>query len=777
MRIGKLLLAGAASTVFAAVQVTPAFAQDVDTDPQTEEADDSRVIIVTARKREEDLQSVPISITALTEDALLEANAYGLEDVAELTPGLQFRQLGGFNEVTIRGLAQTDQNSLQSNVGVFIDGIFLNNRASIEFGNLDLGRVEVLKGPQSALFGRNTFAGAINYVTNDPVFGEFEGSVEGQVGSDDRYGIKGSVNVPIGDFGAVRVFGGHSEFDGTIKNIRGTGADNVGGWDQRFSLGAKGLFEFGPITLTAFYARNEIEEDTTAFALVDFFGNTAGSNYVVPDGMGGTLSLWTVNTGPFPAQDAVDLDPLAFGNRGVFWLAYANLDFDLDFATLTANLSKSKSSYRAGFDSIGRESAKNEPFFGNFSRQFLTDLTGDAGEQDSFEVRLASNPGSAVDWLVGYSRYESLTGGVLSTTVRLVSDPETLSTITRVEEREIVDVDAVFASVNIPLGAARIFGEVRYTEEAYRLTDKADIFFLPVLSRPLTFTETDFDFWSGKIGADVEINPDVLLYAYAARGVKSGGINGGRDPSDEFGTFDPEFNWTYELGAKTTLWDGRAIVNVAAFYIDWSNLQATAPATFAAGPVTVNGTGASSKGVEIDASLDITDNFNWRIAGSYQDATYDDGFVDGSIELRCGVNGATVVPVSVCSAEVGGNQIANSSDLNFYTAAKYTIPEVIGGFDLYGRVSYSFEAGKSPTALNLADTGDIELVTLRIGLQDDRTEIAFWVDNLFDEKYIARATPITEAAANQFCANCGISSTQTIFGNGRSWGVTVSREF
>ena len=772
----------------ASVPLAPAFAQTSDTDTAAEDLSDSPVIIVTARKREENLQDVPITITALQADDLEAANAYGLEDIAELTPGLSYRQVGGLQEVTIRGLAQTDQNSLQSNVGVFIDGIYLNNRSAIEFGNIDLAQVEVLKGPQSSLFGRNTFAGAINYVTNPAKIGEFDMKVEAQLGTHERAGIKGSLNVPVGDIGGIRFFGGWSQFDGTIENERGD--DNVGGWDKRVTYGASGLFDFGRVTLKTFYARNEVSEDTTAFSLADFTENSAGTNYVVPDTStadpNDTISLWTVNPGPFSVPDSVSVDPRARGLKGYYWLAYANLDVDLNFATLTANVSTSESQYSTFFDSLGDASLASVPFgfpapLGTgviYTRQFLTDTAGDVSEQDSYELRLASNAGSPFDWLVGFSKYDGTAGGVISTTTPLLADPDTLAVITRVEEREVTEIESFFAAVTIPLGdVVNLSGEIRNTDEGYRLTDEAQIFFAPFLSRPLTFTEADFNYWSGKVSVDAQIADDTLIYAYAARGVKSGGINGGQPVGSDRFTFDPEFNWTYELGTKTTLFGGRALVNAAFFYIDWSNLQVTDPASFTQGPAVVNGSGAKSIGVELDASIDITDNFNLRFAGSYQDATYDDGFIDGSVLQRCDVNGATVDPVSKCSPDVGGNQIANSSSTNLFAAAKYTIPDALFGMDVYARLSYSYESSKSPTSLNLAETGSVQLVNLRYGLKDDKTEIAFWVDNLLNEDYIARISPISEAAANAFCDSCGITSTQVLRANKRTAGLTVSRKF
>jgi len=733
-------------------------------------------IIVTARKREENLQDVPISITAITQQELVNANSYGLEDIAELTPGLQFRQIGGIPEVTIRGLAQIDQLGLQANVGTFIDGIFLNNRASIEFTNMDLAQVEVLKGPQSALFGRNTFAGAINYRSNPARLGEFEGFIQGQVGSHDRYGVNGSVNVPIADFAAVRVFGGYSQFDGTIENVRG--GDNVGGWDERATFGATALFDFDRVKLKGFYVRNEIQEDNPATLNTNFRDNNAGSSYVVPDGMGGELTLFTINSNYDPIS-SVDLDPRGRGNEGYFWLAYGSIDIDLDIATLTGIISRSESEYSSFFDNIGDADAVNRPFFGQWTDQFFTDQTGDLGLQDTYEVRLASNPDSSpFDWLIGYSHFASTTGGVLGTTTPLFADPDTLDRITNVEERLIVNVDAIYGSFDAPItDRLSVNGEIRYTDEEQRLTDLAEIFFFPVLSRPLTFTETEFSFWSGRGGLDYRFNDDTLLYFYAARGVKSGGINGSSAPEDQFFTFDPETNWTYELGAKSTFMDGRGVINAAVYFIDWSDLQTNAPADLQAGPVIFNGIGATSKGFELDATYDVTDNFTVRLATTYIDATYDDGFVDAGIESRCGVNNATVVPVTVCSAEVGGNQIANQSNFQFFGSGFYTVPEVIGGLDGFFRAAYTYEAGRYPTSLNLARTPGVHLANFRAGLRNDRTEVALWVDNAFDETYLARVTNRTDASANQLCRNCGISSNALVAANGRTWGLTVRQSF
>lgn len=748
---------------------TVTLAQDQDDDSFLEE------LVVTARRREENIQDVPISISAFSEQTLRDFNAVGLEDIAELTPGVQFREIGGTPEITMRGLAQTDLLGLQANVGVFIDGVFLNNRSSIDFNNMDLQQIEVLKGPQSALFGRNTFAGAVNYISNPARIGEFDATLDLEAGSDERLTFRGSANVPLGESAAVRFFAGTSEFDGTIDNVRGS--DNIGGWDERTTIGFSALWETENVTTKVFFTRNDVENDTPALRLTSFELNNGGSLYRVDDGMGGTTDLFTILTGDLPNLENVTLDPRARGNKGDYWLGYINVDWDLGPATLTANVSRSESEYSSFLDSIGDPNAVNIPFFGRFTRQFLTDLTGDLGEQDSYDLRLTSNEGAPFEWLVGYSRFESVTGAVLGTTTPLFEDPDTLERITNVEERLIADIDAFYGSVNYPVNDRwNITGELRYTQEDQELTDQAEIFFLPALSRPLTSTATDFDYWSGRLGADYSLDEDTLLYGYAARGVKSGGINPA-EPGSQFFTFDPETNWTYELGIKTDIMDGRGTINAAVYFIDWTDLQSTAPASLAAGPVVVNGPGAESMGIEVDGSFDVTDNFTVRLAATYVDATYDGDFVDAAVEARCGVNLSPLTPVSTCSAQVGGNQIANTSDVQTFIAGIYTWPDLFSGYDGYIQASHSYEAGRFLESLNVGQTPSISLLNFRTGIRGDSSELSLWVDNLLDEEFLARATRVTDAAANALCLNCGISSNQRIAGNGRTWGVRYVKRF
>ena len=739
-------------------------------------------IIVTARKRDENILNVPVSITALAASELRAANAFGLEDIAQLTPGLNFSTpAGGLAEVNIRGLSQTDISGLIANVGVFIDGIHINNRAAVEFGNMDLAQIEVLKGPQSALFGRDTFAGAINYRTNPALLGEYDATVEGQIGSDELYSIRGSVNVPAGDNFAIRAFGGYSSFDGAIDNLRDGATENVGGWDKRATYGAQAVFEQGPLSVTLFTVTNEVDEDNPATRATLFTNNTGGTEYIL-DQNGAPISLFTLPAGPQPNIDAVNLDPRGRGVVGKFRMHYGIIDLETDFATISATVSKSKSEYDTLFDNFGDPANFTRPFFGIYTNYFFTNSTGDEAKQDSYELRVASNEDSDIDWQLGYVHFDSSTGGVLSTTTPLLADINTLETITRVEERIVQKIDAIFGAVNIPVSEQlNISAEARYTWDDFSLTDKADIFFLPVFSRPLTSKSANFDYWSGRISADYLINDDVMVYGSVARGVKTGGINGGLNEGDEFFTFQPETNLAFEIGAKGRFLEGRLVANAALFYIDWNDLQSTAPPDIATGTnaAILNGLGnPSSKGIEFDATFDVTEQFQMRLATAYQDPTFGDSFTDVALGTACPENFDPTRVGQTCSSTISDTRLPRTPSFTLFLSGTYTWADIFRGFDAYARADFSHEGKKYLTSQNLANITSINLVNIRGGFENENTEVAFWMDNVFDEASISRAIPITDSSSRNVCTDCGgVRSTRLLANNGRTFGVTVTQRF
>lgn len=729
-------------------------------------------IFVQARKRVESLQDVPLSITAINQDLLRNANAFGLEDIAAITPGLSFTNTRALGAPIIRGLAQTDGGAIQTNVGVFIDGIYINNRSGLEFANMDLQQVEVAKGPQSALFGRDSFAGAINYVTRGANLDSFDAMIQLEGGTDERIGGKASVNIPITDTLALRVFGGYSSFDGTIENTRG--GENVGGWDKRATIGGQILFEpTENFRMRFFGLRNEVEEDQPALVRLGPPNNSVGSQYVNANG-----TFFTLFEGDIPRFDSVSLDNRGRGNTGGLTLLYGLAEYDFERATLSAKVSHTKSGYDGFFDNVADLDAVNRPLAGAVSAYFLTDTAGDASEQQSYELQLASTTDGSVEWLVGASYYDTSASLQTASQGALIGQIDNLVQISDFNETLEQEIFAIFGSASWAITEKlTIGGEVRYTNEDQTL-DVLQDFILFNLVLADTEESIGFDYFSGRATVEYRPNDDHLIYFYAGRGVKTGGINGGREGLDFF-TFDPETNWTYELGAKSTFLDGRLTVNAALFYIDWKDLQSTAPGDLTAASVVFNGPGATSKGIELDATFLVTDNLTFTIAGTLLDPTYNDGFIDGAFEDACLPRTDDFVS-STCDGNVSGNQIAKTSQTQLYASLTHTAPDLVAGFDMVNRLDFTHEGRRPTTSIGDATIPATNLVNYRLSFQRDKTEISFWVDNALNQDWVASTLPISSVEFNssQLCGrSCSVREENVYPGNGRQFGLTLLQRF
>ena len=205
------------STAFCAISmVAPSIAAAQDDVVENENLD---LIIVTARNREESIQDVPLAITAFSEEAFTRRVIESLDDVARLTAGLSFEDFtGGFASPIIRGQSQTRLTALEQNVSSFLDGVYLPRSWGIDLGTANLTRIEVVKGPQSARYGRNAFSGAINYVPYKATLSDkpISAQLTGTIGSDERYDAGVRANIVLTPRLAVAGSYDYSTFDGTF---------------------------------------------------------------------------------------------------------------------------------------------------------------------------------------------------------------------------------------------------------------------------------------------------------------------------------------------------------------------------------------------------------------------------------------------------------------------------------------------------------------------------------------------------------------------------------
>ena len=297
-------------------------------------------IIVTARKRTETLIEVPVSVSVLTSADIRERGVQSLSDVALFTPGLTYfdaiqNQLG---TPVIRGLSQTNLSSPDRNVAVFFGGVYLSNLNATNLEILDVDRIEVVKGPQSALYGRNAFNGAINYVPAAPTKA-FKSTLTGTVGTDERYEGKLVVSGPIGETFGGRIALSYNSFDGSWENA-GDSSNNIGGFKTK---NVSGVLEWQPtdaFTASLFgYHTDDTRGSSATYAAA---ANTCG-----PTG----LPLSAV-CGDVPARSSLAADPSSLAFSRKVTLGALDLGYDFGPVTLKAQLSK----YKADTDNFSDSS-------------------------------------------------------------------------------------------------------------------------------------------------------------------------------------------------------------------------------------------------------------------------------------------------------------------------------------------------------------------------------------------------------------------------------------
>lgn len=771
MTIRLTALAGASLGALAASMLIAAGAAAQTAPASAPGASSLDEVIVTARKREENVLNVPIAITNYSEQELARAGATSLADLAALTPGLTFQDVNGaYAAPTIRGVVQVDQTSLQGNVGVFIDGVYLNNRSGLEFGLLDIARIEIDKGPQAALYGRNTFAGAINYVTAQPVLGRFTGRLSGEVGTYGRRTLQGSVSIPLGETFAVRVFGGHSDFDGTIKNNRS--GNYIGGYRDNQAYGISALFQpTDKFSIKAFYTHGEVNNLAEPLVQQPTILNNCGSTTIR-----GGVTYRTLFCGGTATYTSVNVDDkVGYGTTGENELSYVTAEYEMPFATLTGTLSYNEANYANLIDTVSNPNAINVagPFG---STQTFVSAVSPISSDTTLDVRLSSLADSPIEWTVGFYGYDSDLSNITQVSAQPLRAPTAQPVPFSVNGGRLrAEGRAVYGSLGYKFtDKLTATAEVRYTQEDQEFNGTGSLAI--VGGRPNTGTQ-DFDFWTPRFTASYAFTPEIVGYASAARGVKTGSFNANAfGPAPAFYKYGIESNWSYELGIKTTnLLDGKLKLNADVFYVDWSGIQGQRNVPGSILSVVLNQGDARSRGVEADATYFFTPNISVHVSGAYQDPKYKSGFIDGDLAAPCGDFPGTQIAVIGCSDLVAGNQMGRTSKYQFAVAPNLEFPQLFMGMDAFVRADFSYQSGKYTTGGGQNDQGAIKLINGRIGVTRGGFEFALWGKNLADYHYAERVT--IAASTNDGAPTSGITLLRIYPAERRTFGARLDYRF
>jgi len=721
-------------------------------------------ITVTATKRESSLQDVPFSINAQTQKDIQRSGAGSLEDLAKNVAGLTIQNLGpGQSQVAIRGVSAgqivRDQPGVKEQVGVYMDESVISlSLFTPDFDLFDLNRVETLRGPQGTLFGSGSIGGTIRYITNKPSTEAFEGALELNLNSITDGGtgghIKGMVNVPLSDTVALRAVGYTTEYGGFMDAfIEGGGKRSD--VDSGNRTGGRVAVTFSPsdsLSITPRIIYQEISTD--GFNRQEAF-NLFANPYTTtrPAVQLGEREQHLLLREGF--EDKTMLADL------VVDASFSSVDMTFSGSILDREILVSRdASALTGSVSIDLGYPDADVLLPSNLRD-TTDLT-----QTTFELRFASNTDGRVQWIAGAFLAEM----ERDYSQRLPTPGYQVATDAVLGAGTSAAVANGFPDLNSPYNAdlpydieqIAVFGEVTF--------DATDTIHLTLGGRwydfqeSRTFTsgglfangdnrkdETSSDGFTPRILASFDISNDVTINAQASQGFRLGGVNdplnaGLCTPEDlvifgAFQDYEDEKLWNYEVGVKSRVGDGMTF-NAAVFHSEIDDLQVTLDAGSCSSRISFNVEDAHSTGAEIELMGNLSDSFEFSLAGSYVNSEFDTTVEDALGSILGGVekgNRLASVPEFQVAATgtwlfeiFGGDAYANATVQHVGDRITQPSDQVPGAGDFSSGLPFGGATGNEVTSLDL-ELDAYTLLNMSVGVMRDGWEAVLYVNNVTDE--------------------------------------------
>ncbi len=642
-------------------------------------------IVVSAQKRSERLQDVPISITAIGTNIMERTRSSQLLDIERLSPNLLFGT-GGNKDMTIsiRGISDYTRNvGYDARTGVYLDGVYVGQSQAMNQDLLDIERIEILRGPQGTLFGKNTVSGAINLVTKRPQ-DELAGLAKMSVGNFDRVDVQAMLNAPlITDKLFMKISGRHARNDGYVTNLfngKDLNAQNIYSGRAQLRYIASENLEFN-LSADALHQKNDVTNGVSV----------AGAGF---------------DQAPGPRQ--VNHNAQGFEERDLFGISLT-IDYamgDYDVTTI--------SSYRW-----------SEAL--NFQEEDYTSLDVmdsdfyDKDNQISQEIRIASPTGKRFDYVAGlYYFYQKRDTNHAATGGADFAIPGYRATTPGSIKGNSY---AAFVNGNLHItDALTLTAGGRYTYETkdlvYSIIGGAPLF-IALNNYQDRYTDGAF---TPRAGISYKISPDILTYFTYSRGFKSGGWNADFLSTTEQLSFGPEYADNYEIGFKSTTFDGRLRFNASAFIAKYSDYQVSQFVPTSVGTIiTLTNAGeVTTKGVELEFTAIPVENLEISANLGYVDATFD-SFKDGG---GPGIH-------------YDDNQLPYAPKVSLNIGVDYMYPITSSGaLVMHADYSYVDKHYSNPNNLPEYLSPSYSLINMRLGYEHEAGwGIYAWAHNLTDKLY------------------------------------------
>lgn len=804
MEINRYLLVGAAVIGIAGMAAGQAIAAEL-----MRASSRFDEMTVTVRKTEENLQEVPLSVTAFGQQEIQDSGIRNLYDVAAFTPGMTFSNVFGdfLPSPVIRGMAPTDIFG-ENNAAMFVDGVYISGRESINFSQLDIERIEVVKGPQSAMYGRNAFSGAINIISGNP--GDvFESVVEGIVGNDGRLRGSATVSGPlVADTLSGRLAVTHDEWDGSYDNANPRGDQNIGGYE--FDT-VQGKLIWTPteavdVSLAGYYSDDQVDPP----GMVGIAANCEDRDGVLGQPAGTRMQNYC---GTFRGIGSGDIAviPEATGEDREVARASLTIDWDIGIGTITS---------LSGYGHVDHESREDASWnqgdaypwiyvnsggqFSSFPSAVLRVDDGSRNDEWTQELRWISPQEQRIRYTVGLYFYSVTRKTYEPTLIAQQPLPGDFAGLcpcigpffpngpiipfgtgiympwftpngsaganaNLLNEKLDTSAWATFGAVDMDF-TSQLTGrlELRYTDEEKKIV-------LP-LDATVDSRKDSWDSWTGRGSLTYRLSDSTMFYASVAKGEKSGGFDSELDTvldQTVVVSFDPEKNWTYEIGYKPIFLDGRVFADIAVFYIDWSEI--VIPQTFEeinGMPLGIplalssNAGDATIKGVELSLQAALTEGLTLHLGGSWTDSEYD----------NAKISSFATWPSFYPDGDVSGKKMLRQSEWQGNASLTWR-RSLTKAWELYSRGDVLFQGDQFVGADNESKIPSRTTVNLRLGLDSERFQVELWSENLFDEDAPTGAfrdvffnnTPngMTSTSGDVFPWRLSVSQPRR-----RTWGVT-----